>query len=337
MHLAYVRVLLRYGIQWPPYFEDADRRGLAALQEIINYLYGLSSPKEIGTRRMLHFPDRDLNKEGVDEEWKNEFIEVVMAKHAAHPFSSQADFIAAAKSVDGITTVEPSENLAHLIVGKHAICVKGVLATRWHYTDPTKYGRKDYGTYILDLKRALEIRQSRHSALYGRSARRNPVPWLTEFLNQAPKGLGVFNLGKPTGFQLLKHIGLEESLPKTPDCEPRGKQIETVAPTPPEPVPVRPEPEEPKWSIDVVRKLFNTVIEAYRADEPILSHGPAGQLLFEFLEFGDDHRLRIKLEKERQLADLRRVADDEILELMAAINLWNEARDEDRELGRDRE
>lgn len=174
-HLGYIKMLLRSGVQWTPLVQKNDAHGLAALQEIINYEFGLSSPKDPSNWRKLTFPDKDPN---CPAGWKDEVMEAVQSRHQKTPFTSQADFVAFLRKLPKVADVLPKEHLVHVVVSETSVCMKGTLATRWHYENPAKYARLPAAEYERIFNDAVDRRRKRHVILQKRKAQVRQLPWL---------------------------------------------------------------------------------------------------------------------------------------------------------------
>ena len=155
MHLGFIRVLARTGKQWSPYFERADRPGLAALQEMINYRYSLKSPKDPNNARLLYCPDQHAACLLPNAGWMGQFIVAAIDAHKETPFQNQNDLIAFAKRYPDVTQAEVHSNFVYLNVGDIRLCLKGRLATDWHHHSPERYSRKSYASYFSDLERSV--------------------------------------------------------------------------------------------------------------------------------------------------------------------------------------
>lgn len=220
MHLGFIRVLARTGKQWSPYFERADRPGLAALQEVINFRYGLTSPKDQKNARLLYFPDQHSASRLPNSAWTQQFIVAAIDAHRKKPFQSQTDLISFAKRYPDVTQAEVHSNFVYLNVGDTRLCLKGRLATDWHYHSPQRYSRKSYASYFSDLQRSVSARWDRHAALSGRPPRRRQHVWLDLFPFEPPAGLVVLPYRqppKPTKEEFIKMLALGG---KAPSAEP---------------------------------------------------------------------------------------------------------------------
>lgn len=180
-HLGYCNLLLGCGRRWQPYYEASDRWLFTSAIELINYDYGLSSPKDPARRRLINavpYPhdsdDLKCLKRTIEKELKER------RKRGALP--DAASVLAVLRNIGGIQKVV-RQPASIMVFPKHfyPFSLTGPIALP-EYEDArleesirtSARNRKPRPAYQLDYNVGLEMRRQRH-LLFFRPAHRTSV------------------------------------------------------------------------------------------------------------------------------------------------------------------